>query len=484
MNERALFLTLMVAAVMTLWAVGAEAKPPGPQVFCDTYPNAPVCAGGVPDCSTCHDTAGPPTRNLFGADVELELVPGAPRPLSDQDFADALPAALLAVESLDSDADGFSNLEEIEQGTLPGDAGSFPSSSSECAGAPNPDYDVCNYDPVYVYRKLMVDFCGSQPTYQEFADFKSLSKDAQVLKLDDVLDECLDTEFWIGEDGVVWSLAHRKVRPLFSLRGAIDPDERGSIPIFGDYEDDYSLFVYTQIDGHDARDVLLADYHVLRTSENPTVYTAVANRNDGLGLVELFLVGQTTQADRRQGMITTRWFQSLNTMVTPVPRTTAAQTYRAYLGLDIAKMEGLQPVSGEPVDYDYKGVDRAVCAQCHSTLDPLTYPFKNYDGGGYDANRMQDFEATFPGISTMPESGVIFGQPVADLSEWCTVAANSNEFARATVMDYWKVLFGAEPTEDQIEEFTTLWQDFESTHGYSVEDMLHDLIKTEAYGAP
>lgn len=37
-------------------------------------------------------------------------------------------------------------------------------------------------------------------------------------------------------------------------------------------------------------------------------------------------------------MLTTRWFLAKNTMVTPIPRTTAAQAYRAYLGYDIAKM--------------------------------------------------------------------------------------------------------------------------------------------------
>jgi len=76
-------------------------------------------------------------------------------------------------------------------------------------------------------------------------------------------------------------------------------------------------------------------------------------------------------------MLTTRWFLAKNTMLTPVPRTTAAQAYRAYLGYDIAKLEGLQPVAGEPVDYDRKRVTAEQCAVCHSTLDPLSYPFSS-----------------------------------------------------------------------------------------------------------
>ena len=71
-----------------------------------------------------------------------------------------------------------------------------------------------------------------------------------------------------------------------------------------------------------------------------------------------------------------------NTMFTSIPRTTAAQAYRAFLGYDIAKLEGLWPVAGEPADYDNKGVGAPACAGCHATLDPLTYPFSRYEGIG------------------------------------------------------------------------------------------------------
>jgi hypothetical protein len=52
----------------------------------------------------------------------------------------------------------------------------------------------------------------------------------------------------------------------------------------------------------------------------------------------------------------------------------------SYLGLDIAKQEGLYSVASEPQDYDAKGVTAKECAACHATLDPLTYPFRNYNG--------------------------------------------------------------------------------------------------------
>jgi hypothetical protein len=210
-------------------------------------------------------------------------------------------------------------------------------------------------------------------------------------------------------------------------------------------------------------------------------------------------------------MLTTRWFLAKNTMFTPVPRTTAAQAYRAYLGYDIAKLEGLQPVAGEPVDYDRKGVTAEQCAVCHSTLDPLSYPFSRYDGiGGGDEEEISDpdmeinldgtVNGTFgnyasgrlerflrqegPQIVETPEAGLLFGQPVANLVEWAEVAANSEPFARKVVLDYWRLLVGEDPLPGDEAELTTLAQRLSSEHEYRVERMLRDLIATEAYGAP
>ena len=191
-------------------------------------------------------------------------------------------------------------------------------------------------------------------------------------------------------------------------------------------------------------------------------------------------------AERRVGLLSTRWNLLINTMFSDVPRTTAAQAYRAFLGLDIAKSQGLQPVNGEPIDYDDKGVDRPECAVCHSTLDPLTYPFTRYGGfdfntgfANYNPNRMNEH-----GYPSVPENGVIFGQPVANLLEWADVAANSDAFARATTEDYWKLLMNRDPVDDEQDELEALWRSFRDDHQYSVERMLHDFIDTEAYGEP
>ena len=232
-------------------------------------------------------------------------------------------------------------------------------------------------------------------------------------------------------------------------------------------------------------------------------------------------VAQLVPQARRAGMLTTRWFWVKNTMFTPVPRTTAAQAYRAYLGYDIAKLEGLQPVAGEPVDYDRKGVTAETCAVCHSTLDPLSYPFSRYDGIGggdegeggneedflnpdmemdtefnadgtvngtfanYSSGRLERFvRQEGPQIVETPEAGLLFGQPVANLLEWAEVAANSEPFARKVVLDYWRLLVGEDPQPGDEAVFTTLAQRLSSEHEYRVERMLRDLIATEAYGAP
>jgi hypothetical protein len=71
----------------------------------DRYPNATV------SCSTCH-TSSIPALNAYGADYK-----------SNGRSA----SALATIEPTDSDGDGYTNLQEINAGTNPGDASSHPS---------------------------------------------------------------------------------------------------------------------------------------------------------------------------------------------------------------------------------------------------------------------------------------------------------------------------------------------------------------------
>lgn len=472
----------MVGLLATLAVAStADAKPHAPGIICDTYPAAPACLGQKPACNTCHEkTTTPVVLNGYGKDVAVALEAYIDNPFDNAQFGDYLAFALVDVEALDSDADGFENGDELLEGTFPGDATSIPGQAECPEDTSGLAYPICEYDYSFAYRKVGIDFCGMPPTFEEMEAFRALGADAQNAELHDKLDACLDTQFWLGFDGVLWSLAHEKIRPLMAFF-----DSRQN------FFADYGIFVWSQIDGHDVREMLTADYHVGITTplgEDDLSYLEYS--------MEPSIPDQPLEQDRRAGMLTLAWPLFYNTMFTALPRTTAAQAYRAFLGLDIAKSEGLDwPIDGEPVDYDSSGVTQAECAQCHSTLDPLAYPFATYNGlqadteiglFEYDPNRIEKyFGQQFPEMLNMPEAGYIFGEPVADLIEWAEVAANSDAFYSARAKDYWTLLMGQAPRPDQAEsyaEFTALWEGLRETN--SIEDMLHQLIETEAYGAP
>jgi hypothetical protein len=465
---------LLVLGVASL-ATSADARPPGPTVICDSWPEAAPCVGGLPDCTACHTT--PPARNPFGEAIEARLLPDAPRPLTDAAFAEALPPILQTLASEDTDGDGFDNESELLAGTSPGDPTAQPRDTGACDGAStNPVWNVCGWDAAYVLKRVMLDVCGRSPSYDDMQSIRAQDADGQRETVHATLDACLDTAFWQGRNGALWRLAHAKIRPLAAVK---DGANRGPVPL-ADYDDDYALFTWTQTDDRDAREVLTADYYVTMTG-NPPRYAKVEDKRS-----------QFTQRSRRAGMLTTGWFFVINTMFTVVPRTTAAQAYRAYLGLDIARSEGLvAPPDAELVDYDDKGITTPECASCHATLDPMSYPFSRYHGiagqytGSYDPTRPSRYPPSEGRrIGQLPERGYLLGEPVRDLVQWAEVAANSDAFAQATVRDYWRLLVGHDPTPTERAEFDALWTAFMTDHEYRVERMLHALVETEAYGVP
>lgn len=478
----------LLAALVTA-APDAAAMPQAPGLVCEEYPLSAACTGQQPACTVCHTI--PPARNDFGMDLEAVLAPGALRPLAPETFAAELPGALAAVESGDSDGDGFANVDELLAGSEPANADSKPSDGEPgiCEVPAGAAYNVCDRDAAYTFAKVMRDVCGRSPRMQEIDALFEMADPWQHIHA--TLDVCLDSEHWRGRDGVLWSLANRKIRPSASIKSGANP---GAIPL-ADYEDDYNLFVYTQTDDRDARELLTAQYMVARVDGTPTRYEAytrsVQEDLDERGV----LVAQLVVPARRAGLLTSRWFLITNVMFTALPRTAAAQAYRAFLGLDIARLEGLMPVDSEPVDYDAKTVTRAECAVCHSTLDPLTYPFARYEGLGtrnsgvfpasYNPDRLERFaDELMPDVAATPEAGAVLGTPVADLLEWAAIAADSDEFARATALDYWTLLVGDAPRPAEKDAFDALWQAFRGEHAYRVERMLHQLIDMEAYSVP
>jgi mono/diheme cytochrome c family protein len=96
-------------------------------IFADTYQGSRTeDLGG---CQTCHQGSGSFAFNVYGADLSRNG-PGGGRPSCN--IAE-FPAALLAVEGLDSDGEGNSNLVEIDANTQPGwcDTGNAGCSNSE-----------------------------------------------------------------------------------------------------------------------------------------------------------------------------------------------------------------------------------------------------------------------------------------------------------------------------------------------------------------
>jgi hypothetical protein len=291
----------------------------------------------------------------------------------------------------------------------------------------------------------------------------------------------------------VWQLANSKIRPIGAFKGGTE--DLGFLPI-ADYYHDFRLWAYTQTGDNDCREVITGTYWVDQTS--PTTYVKLSPAAEALRFVNFDK--EDVPVDKRVGVLASRWTLLYSTMFAILPRGTAAQAMRAFLDQEIARMEGLTPVPGEPVDYDKKGVANPTCAACHSTLDPLAYAFRNYNGFGnsaavpppgkgglgratYFEGRMDWFNTAYPGISNMP-NGSIFGQPVASLMEWAQKAADSDQFARSRVNDYWRLLMGGDPAPVYGAEYAKLWQNLKGSQDYRIAKMLRDLVRTEAYGAP
>lgn len=442
-------------------ALPSHAKPIAPAIFCQVYSASETCAVEV-SCQQCHTAA--PELNSYGQTVQMAL--GEIAGYTGDNFAENLPAALVAAAVFDSDADDETNGEEIIQGSEP-----FSAASNSQTLVPDANLE---WNAEYALQRVMVGFCGHSPRYDHKLEFlKAADKAAAV---HNQLSECLASDYWLQEG--LQRLADKRIRPLYEL--GVD----GAIGI-GNYLWDYRLFSYVLSNDNDSRDLLLANYHI---DEAGNKITAIIERerlplNEETGQLNLGS-GQPLISERRVGMISTQWFMSYFTMFAQVPRNTASQAYRAYLGLDIAKGEGLMPVADEPRDVDAKGVAAPQCAVCHSTLDPLAYAFSAYVGiisdqyaifsgnpyGTYDATRTE-----WEGDS------YLFGKPVMDLNDWAQQAANSDEFKKNIANMFFSYAVGAEPSPTQKQEFNALWQTMPEDN-YSANKLIHRLVDTLAFG--
>ena len=169
-------------------------------------------------------------------------------------------------------------------------------------------------------------------------------------------------------------------------------------------------------------------------------------------------------------------------MFAQLPRTTAAQAYRAYLGKDLAKGEGIVPVAGEPRDVDGANVAQGECAVCHSTLDPLAYSFSTYTGiDPIQAFLFNTIGTYDDGRTPWEGDGVIFGQRVNDLMEWIQVAIATDEFKQKIATDVWFQALDSAPKPHEQDEYQKLWQAMPQDN-YSVNKLIHRFVDTVAFG--
>ena len=400
--------------VLALAAAGAaNAKPTGPTRFCAVYPESSTCAGRGTTCTVCHTSTSPeaPAWNLLRLTTSSLLSPTtSTSPVSSKTRSTrSRPMTTTATASPTS--------KRSSSGTLPGDANSFFVPPNPGRGDANPSYDVGNWDPAFAMRRMMVAFCGRSPTFDEMQQLAGAADPVDFVH--NKLDQCLASAFWTG-DGLA-RLADERVKPI----------DLGTSFLW-----DYRLWRFTLSGDCDVRDLLLADYHVREPSPGNLVQvqnvvddgnscttnddcasdshcdTNACIFNDG---------GQPLVQSERAGMIGTQWFHFINTMFSAMPRTTAAQAMRAYLGMDIARQQGIDPIPNEPLDVDNRGVQQEECAQCHATLDPATYVFAKYKGiepGGsslFDPNR--PIARGLWTANTEPQ-GMLLGQQVSTLKEW------------------------------------------------------------------
>lgn len=459
-------LTLLVSA-------GASALPTAPRAVCandELIGDVAACSGALPSCVLCH--AGAPQLNDFGTAVADALYNNSAYDFDN--FDEHIASAVASINGADTDGDGLTNLEELVLGTMPGDVSSHYTAPAAPAGKTNTTYNVGSRDALFAYRRVVSSFCGRSPTFDEVSAFRALSDDsAREGALHDALDSCVATDYWRNE--ALHRLADAKIRPLQSI--GFD----GLIPL-ADYDYDYRLFSHIMSGDRDVRDLLRATYHI---DEDGNVVDGVIPRPEG-SLLETG--GQPLEIEHRAGMLTTQWFLMNHTMFSALPRTTAAQAYRAYLGLDIARGEGIHPVEGEPLDVDDRSVRAAECAVCHSTLDPLSYAFSYYNGiagrrGGTAVTGLYD-----PQRVTWPEDSMMFGIPVATLPEWARVASEQDAFFATVARTLWIGAFGHRPGPGDRVEFEALWHDLKQRADDGdvprAEDLLHALIDTDAFRVP
>lgn len=445
-----LFIALIATFVACLPSNSAMASATASPILCKKYPASSYCDSPLNSCKTCH--AGPPAFNAFGEDVRGHLM----GPIST-----ALEGALNAIESIDSDGDGVLNLLELQQKGAPGNFDIKPAGAIEII-----------YDNATALKRLKAIYCGESVSFplmeklQAAADKKAL--------LHDELSKCLAGDYWKRE--ALHRLADKKIQPLAAVGF-------GGNVVIGDYRWDYWLFSHIMSDDRDARELLTAQYHIDESGKKIEGKIGYQETPSLTGERLVIAGGQPLDPRRRAGMITTQWFLNFYTMFAALPRNTASQAYREYLGMDIAKGEGLSPIANEPRDVDQKNIKQKECVVCHSTLDPLAYAFSTYRGIETDIlDIIRNYSGTYHDQRSPWEGqGHLMGQPVKDLLDWADKARNSDPFRQNLARMMFRQAMSRDVLPHEQGEFEALWKSLPEDK-YSINKLLHRLIDTKAFG--
>lgn len=117
MIKKYLVSSLLIVPICLVFGGSAEARSGYLTDFNNSYGTSGTA---LSECAVCHG-ASKSDRNSYGADLEGQF--GGATGLKD------IIAHLIAIEGLDSDGDGATNIDEIVALTLPGDASSTPGAS-------------------------------------------------------------------------------------------------------------------------------------------------------------------------------------------------------------------------------------------------------------------------------------------------------------------------------------------------------------------
>lgn len=111
---RSIRMIILAVIAALIICTGASATLTWTKTFCKLYHPKPESAINKAGCTLCHTSAsGTDGLNSYGKQLENKKVKSS---------------SLKSIEGKDADGDGFSNIDEIKTGTLPGDKKSKPSS--------------------------------------------------------------------------------------------------------------------------------------------------------------------------------------------------------------------------------------------------------------------------------------------------------------------------------------------------------------------